>query len=94
MQKSHHGVNIGTGKKNTTDREGGFLVRGRRKLRRGEKLSTQVWGGAEEKPILFIGRECELCLAARSRLEMPFTQTRAIGASAIPLRETAASRGA
>src|SRR6185312_1704064 len=63
------------------------------KLRRRDKLLAQVWRGVDQKPVIAVGADGDRGLGA-SQLRMLTPGRPANRASAIPLRYTAACRGA
>src|SRR5215468_2281159 len=60
----------------------------RMQLRSHLNLLAQVGGSSQKKPGVVIGAYSNLCLGTRLARKLPSAQLAAIGASAIPLRET------
>jgi len=94
VQQAHHRVHVRRRQKHAADGSVPGCISMRSEFGSGENLCPQIRRSADQKPDAIIGRKCNLRLSAWLCMKFSRSESRAIAARAIPLREAAARSGA
>src|SRR5467141_860477 len=94
VQQAHNRVHVRRRQKHAADGSVPGRISMRSEFGSGENLCPQIRRSADQKPDAIIGRKCNLRLSAWLRMKFSRSESRAIAARAIPLREAAARSGA
>jgi len=90
VQQAHHRVHVCRRQKHAADGSVPGCISMRSEFGSGENLCPQIRRSADQKPDAIIGRKCNLRLSAWLCMKFSRSESRAIAARAIPLREAAA----